>query len=162
VCGVEQTIAGVAQLVEQLTCNQQVDGSNPPASSERREVVGTISRLWVLPQEPQKASLRDPFGRIPPSAQSCVGIISGTTVLPQETRQDFLRDPRGKMCPPASRCTQGCFLSRRRVDSDGQVAKWLNASDCKSDGSCLRRFESFPAHRSVLSWRLSIDNCLRE
>ena len=25
--------AGVAQLVEQLTCNQQVDGSTPPASS---------------------------------------------------------------------------------------------------------------------------------
>ena len=27
--------AGVAQLVEQLTCNQQVDGPNPPASSIR-------------------------------------------------------------------------------------------------------------------------------
>ncbi len=28
----------------------------------------------------------------------------------------------------------------------GSVAKWPNASDCKSDGLRLRRFESFPAH----------------
>ena len=28
--------AGVAQLAEQLICNQQVDGSSPPASSELR------------------------------------------------------------------------------------------------------------------------------
>ena len=26
----------------------------------------------------------------------------------------------------------------------GEVAKWPNASDCKSDGLRLRRFESFP------------------
>jgi hypothetical protein len=31
----------------------------------------------------------------------------------------------------------------------GQVAKWLNATDCKSVGSGLRRFESFPAHESA-------------
>ena len=61
----EYNSAGVAQLVEQLICNQQVIGSSPIASSSR--VVG-------------------------------------------------------------------------------QVAKRSNASDCKSDGSCLRRFESSPAH----------------
>ena len=32
----ERLYAGVAQLVEQLTCNQQVDGPNPPASSAKR------------------------------------------------------------------------------------------------------------------------------
>jgi hypothetical protein len=63
--------AGVAQLVEQLICNQQVIGSSPIASSSR--VVG-------------------------------------------------------------------------------QVAKRSNASDCKSDGSCLRRFESSPAHGDFAGW----------
>jgi hypothetical protein len=63
--------AGVAQLVEQLICNQQVIGSSPIASSSR--VVG-------------------------------------------------------------------------------QVAKRSNASDCKSDGSCLRRFESSPAHGVLQDW----------
>jgi hypothetical protein len=58
-------VAGVAQLVEQLTCNQQVTSSNLVASS--------VTRF-------------------------------------------------------------------------GQVAKRSNATDCKSVGSCLRRFESFPAH----------------
>ena len=67
--------AGVAQLVEQLTCNQQVTSSILVASSES---VGTQ-----------------------------VEIIQG------------------------------------------QVAKWSNATDCKSVGSGLRRFKSFPAHRKV-------------
>ena len=31
----------------------------------------------------------------------------------------------------------------------GQVAKWSNATDCKSVGFGLRRFKSFPAHMSV-------------
>jgi hypothetical protein len=35
--------------------------------------------------------------------------------------------------------------------SGGQVAKWLNATDCKSVGSGLRRFESFPAHKRSMS-----------
>jgi hypothetical protein len=68
--------AGVAQLAEQLICNQQVDGSSPPASSE---VYGQMRYALCL----------------------------------------------------------------------GQVAKWLNATDCKSVGSGLRRFESFPAHAGV-------------
>jgi hypothetical protein len=37
--------AGVAQLVEQLTCNQQVIGSSPIASSLRSRVAEMISRL---------------------------------------------------------------------------------------------------------------------
>ena len=74
--------AGVAQLVEQLTCNQQVDGPNPPASS--------LKHRYVL-------------------------------------RIFF-------------------FARSARAQESGQVAKWLNASDCKSDGIRLRRFESFPAH----------------
>ena len=36
--------AGVAQLVEQLTCNQQVGGSSPLAGSRN------IKGLWKLPQ----------------------------------------------------------------------------------------------------------------
>jgi hypothetical protein len=61
-------LAGVAQLVEQLICNQQVAGSSPIASS------------WVV------------------------------------------------------------------RSNAGQVAKRSNATDCKSVGLGLRRFESFPAH----------------
>src|SRR3989339_929773 len=33
----------------------------------------------------------------------------------------------------------------------GSVAKWSNAPDCKSGGSCLRGFESLPAHHPALS-----------
>jgi hypothetical protein len=32
----------------------------------------------------------------------------------------------------------------------GQVAKWSNATDCKSVGFGLRRFKSFPAHSEWL------------
>jgi hypothetical protein len=73
--------AGVAQLVEQLICNQQVIGSSPIASSSRND-------RQVTPQS---------------------GVTNSSRVV-------------------------------------GQVAKRSNASDCKSDGSCLRRFESSPAH----------------
>ena len=37
-------IAGVAQLVEQLTCNQQVDGSSPPASSSAHPALVRAAR----------------------------------------------------------------------------------------------------------------------
>ena len=37
-----QPIAGVAQLVEQLTCNQQVGGSNPLAGSRLHKAFQTI------------------------------------------------------------------------------------------------------------------------
>jgi hypothetical protein len=66
--------AGVAQLAEQLICNQQVAGSSPIASSAYDEA-------------------------------------------------------------PAEGCS-----------SFGQVAKRSNATDCKSVGLGLRRFESSPAH----------------
>ena len=39
----------------------------------------------------------------------------------------------------------GCIVVRNL--SAGQVAKRSNATDCKSVGSGLRRFESFPAHK---------------
>ena len=31
--------------------------------------------------------------------------------------------------------------------SDGRVAEWLMAADCKSADLCLRKFESFPFHQ---------------
>ena len=78
-----RSYAGVAQLVEQLICNQQVIGPSPIASSR---VTGE-----------KYHSLRE--------AESLLSRVAG------------------------------------------QVAKRSNASDCKSDGSCLRRFESSPAHK---------------
>ena len=40
----------------------------------------------------------------------------------------------------------------RRVFSSGEVAEWSKASDCKSDGASLRRFESCPPH--ILSYNM--------
>jgi hypothetical protein len=76
-------LAGVAQLVEQLICNQQVAGSSPIASS-----------------------CDDGF------------------------------------CP----------------EDTGQVAKRSNATDCKSVGSGLRRFDSSPAHVSIMNSDFIIHN----
>ena len=36
----------------------------------------------------------------------------------------------------------------------GQIPEWPKGSDCKSDGSRLRRFESFSAHH--VSWKKSV------
>ena len=33
----------------------------------------------------------------------------------------------------------------------GEIAKWSNASDCKSDGSGLRRFKSFSHHHAQIA-----------
>ena len=88
--------AGVAQLVEQLTCNQQVTSSSLVASSRECR--------W-------------------PAAQ-----VIGEG---REAHRGY-----------------------------GQVAKWLNATDCKSVGSGLRRFESFPAHATVDNCQSTTDNCL--
>ena len=33
----------------------------------------------------------------------------------------------------------------------GQIPEWPKGSDCKSDGSRLRRFESFSAHHEPLA-----------
>ena len=40
-----------------------------------------------------------------------------------------------------------------RATSDGRVAEWLMAADCKSADLCLRKFESFPFHHLVFSDR---------
>ena len=81
------SVAGVAQLVERLTCNQQVGGSTPFASSIHE------------------------------------GFFYGGAGFGAETR------------------AWGFGLS-------GEVPKWPKGADCKSAGSCLRRFKSFPPHQS--------------
>jgi hypothetical protein len=121
--------AGVAQLVEQLTCNQQVDGSNPPASSS-----GMVLRR-------RRVRLRR---RLRPPAQAEWFCAGGASAF----GGDSARQLRKKVDVSSRSCRA---IDERRY---GQVAKWLNATDCKSVGISLRRFESFPAHATI-------DNCQR-
>jgi hypothetical protein len=47
----ERLAAGVAQLVEKLTCNQQVIGSSPIASSDDKNLLLTFSRSSSFTQQ---------------------------------------------------------------------------------------------------------------
>ena len=46
-----QFFAGVAQLVEQLICNQPVAGSSPISSSKEFKALGANLRPFLLPKE---------------------------------------------------------------------------------------------------------------
>ena len=55
-------IAGVAQLVEHLTCNEKAGGSNPSASSiqiKRIKMIKFIKRIWRKLFYAQKLSQKD-------------------------------------------------------------------------------------------------------
>lgn len=54
--------AGVAQLVEQLTCNQQVAGSSPIASSTKRFFAGSSS--GGIPEWPKGTDCKSVVGRL--------------------------------------------------------------------------------------------------
>ena len=112
-------IAGVAQLVEQLICNQQVTSSSLVASSrscrDNQQVAGS----------PPKGRFTSPKADAP-WAQSPIASSVGAGDVKFAEAWD------------------GIF---------GQVAKRSNATDCKSVGSGLRRFESFPAHKDRLRVR---------
>ena len=70
--------AGVAQLVEQLTCNQQVAGSSPIASSSLSFVTGGV------PERPKGADCKSAGGAYggsnpPPSTMDFEAGISGSS-----------------------------------------------------------------------------------
>ena len=110
--------ASVAQLAEQLICNQQVAGSTPAASSARR-----IRRPVILEAgcSPDRAGQRSP---LPPSS-TCVPVSS----FPHRPPHDH---------PHTTRRRPNAHHSHKQ----GEFPERSKGSDCKSDGFCLRRFES--------------------
>ncbi len=52
---VTEKLAGVAQLVEQLICNQQVGGSSPSTSSSKRN---ELNRFGSVPKWPKGADCK--------------------------------------------------------------------------------------------------------
>ncbi len=63
--------AGVAQLVEQLICNQQVGGSSPSTSSNKRPALNAGLSYGRIPERPKgadcKSVVSDFGGSNPPS-----------------------------------------------------------------------------------------------
>ena len=76
--------AGVAQLVEQLICNQQVGGSSPSTSSTTSIEYGRI------PERPKgadcKSVVTDFGGSNPPSPTKCYGLKRSTPENPCTAR----------------------------------------------------------------------------
>src|SRR4051794_14578447 len=57
-------LAGVAQLVEQLPCKQQVAGSNPTASSRSRGIHGWLRISGGMPERPKGADCKSAGSRL--------------------------------------------------------------------------------------------------
>ena len=74
--------AGVAQLVEQLICNQQVGGSNPSTSSTRMRTI----KYGSVPERPKgadcKSVVTDFGGPNPPAPTKCCGLFRCHTEKP--------------------------------------------------------------------------------
>ena len=123
--------AGVAQLVEQLTCNQQVGGSIPFASSLRRQ--DTEPRHGASVPARRRAKQRE--------EESKASRFSARESRACEAPR------RGGKGSKASRFSaregRACEAPRKR---GGEVPKWTKGTDCKSVGFGLRRFESSPPH----------------
>ncbi len=116
--GLEQT-SSVAQLAEQLICNQQVAGSTPAASSARR------IRRPVIPEarhRPMHRALRE--SPLPP-------LPVAITFLPRPLNR-----------PPIIHSHPRRRQHAHHPRKQGEFPERSKGSDCKSDGFCLRRFES--------------------
>ena len=139
--------AGVAQLVEQLPCKQQVMGSNPVASfrvshavSRRRGRAGGSSPGGLSPGRVRTPQTQARQGLMPPS--------------PRFTFQSSVREIRLRSAGVGSfpRGAGGFPWTERAgpaIPADrqqGGVPKRSNGTDCKSVGARLRRFESSPHH----------------
>ena len=98
-------LAGVAQLVEQLICNQQVGGSNPFASSTDRRTATVFHSSFGARRRLHEGN--------PYNNEGAVGTGCGVA------------------WPPGTSGTRSGDVSRAGAD-DGQVAERSIAADCKS------------------------------
>ena len=143
--------ASVAQLAEQLICNQQVVGSSPSASSSNRgrELRGIASEIAV--------ECRVRRGEWPRPAVGAVVCVWPGEVFERSRlcgpSQMFVEFGERSRCRLAQRNEErvACRSSALRLGGElrnkrGELPKRSNGSDCKSDGLCLRRFESYRAH----------------
>ena len=135
--GLDQT-ASVAQLAEQLICNQQVAGSTPaassacPASRQCRPDFSTHERTAI----PEVTQFRKP----PAQSLSQPEVTSTTRREPAGTHQGHPTGTQPKH--PSLPLPHG---GRAR----GEFPERSKGSDCKSDGLFLRRFESCTPHCPV-------------
>ena len=139
--GLDQT-ASVAQLAEQLICNQQVAGSTPaassacPASRQCRPDFSTHERTAI----PQVTPSRKP----PPQPLPQPEVTSTTRTLPAGTHQRHQPGAYNRHTTKASVAVTASWAGAR-----GEFPERSKGSDCKSDGLFLRRFESCTPHCPV-------------
>ncbi len=113
--------ADVAQMVERLTCNQQVAGSIPAVGSGRPAA--------------------EPFRLSPEFVEPASDRIARSNEGRRRTCSDTPRTEEW------ARVKRTCNWQFR----NGEVPKRPKGADCKSAGVCLRRFESSPLHCSKAS-----------
>ena len=136
--------ADVAQTAERLTCNQQVAGSTPAVGSRRaRERTRTrhahrgsssVGRASAFQAVRRGFDSRLPLWRPAQVAQSAEHVLGKDEVGGSIPLLGLVECGRRGARP--SRCAAG----------RGEVPKRPKGADCKSAGSCLRRFESSPLH----------------
>ncbi len=148
--------AGVAQLVEQLICNQQVKGSSPLASSVDEDFAsGSRNR----PQSKRLDGASDHASRresIPGRLRSVIDCMSnrkqGCGALYAFRLRSSASEFGESGCAKRWGRPAGGGSRRGHVRS-GEVPKRPNGADCKSAGSRLRRFESSPLHHGRVTGR---------
>ena len=134
--------ADVAQTAERLTCNQQVAGSTPAVGSRRaRERTrhasrgsSSVGRASAFQAERRGFDSRLPLSRPAQVAQSAEHVLGKDEVGGSIPLLGLLNAVAAVRVEP--RCAAG----------RGEVPKRPKGADCKSAGSCLRRFESSPLH----------------
>ena len=152
--GLDQT-ASVAQLAEQLICNQQVAGSTPAASS-----ASCSSRPYVSgfnsPTRSTDSSLRRSNATYPPTRHPITRQRSRPTSehtrgqpLRKHTAEAAAEHPKTGAPETGTQAHQPSMLAAQPARARGEFPERSKGSDCKSDGLLLRRFESCTPHCHV-------------
>ncbi len=145
--------AGVAQLVERRICNPQVTGSSPLASSTDRI---TSSWHWggrIVEHDGIMGGLRADgvnwawlCGR---------NSLANGSELEANRKLTGCSSARVETAPSRTRELEAegahtLFSVAAGRRHNGEVPKRSNGADCKSAGSCLRRFKSSPLHHLTI------------
>ena len=139
--GLDQT-ASVAQLAEQLICNQQVAGSTPaassacPASRQCRPDFSTHERTAISQVTPSRKPPAPPLSQ--PEVTSTTRTLLAGTHQRHQPGASNRHTTKASVAAPAL-----------RVGARGEFPERSKGSDCKSDGLFLRRFESCTPHCPV-------------